>query len=326
MVGPTGRAWTGNHGGWHGTRGARSARLHSKQPSLEWRSWAPSSRMTSRQLPLHPTCHGSSRLACRLSRCAHIFCTFQFVVLLSSQAFFKKEPFWAMGTTCLLVLEFPACQWSTEGCSTSTSTGVGRWKRMNYQCVRRGCVAVQARTDTENWCGVLQEVALPGTGGDPETFLEAAVAYANDRCWGTLSCSLMVNPSSVTYLQLQNLPSLSLSTRVWRRSDCSEQAAGNTKQINSSDLYRQCASLTGATIAWADHLRLAWHLRAGAAGCVGGALGCGGPRGGGAAVRQHQHQRCNHAGLLRVQAHLGRLPRQHPPSACWHCSCVTGSQ
>jgi hypothetical protein len=50
----------------------------------------------------------------------------------------------------------------------------------------------QARTETENWCGVLQEVALPGTGADPEKFLEAAVAYANDRCWGTLSCSLMV--------------------------------------------------------------------------------------------------------------------------------------
>ncbi|BDA42382.1 hypothetical protein COCOBI_03-2690 [Coccomyxa sp. Obi] len=59
---------------------------------------------------------------------------------------------------------------------------------------KAGLSPEQARTDTENWCGVLQEVALPGTGADPETFLDAAVAYANDRCWGSLSCSLMVPP------------------------------------------------------------------------------------------------------------------------------------
>ena len=53
-------------------------------------------------------------------------------------------------------------------------------------------VPTQARTDTENWCGVLQEVALPGTGGDPGRFLDAAVAFANERCWGSLSCSLVV--------------------------------------------------------------------------------------------------------------------------------------
>ena len=69
---------------------------------------------------------------------------------------------------------------------------------------------MQARTDTENWCGVLQEVALPGTGADPEKFLDAAVVYANDRCWGTLSCSLMVNLYFLPpILQLQTLPCLS---------------------------------------------------------------------------------------------------------------------
>ena len=54
---------------------------------------------------------------------------------------------------------------------------------------------VQAQTKTENWCGVLQEVALPGTYGDPEAFLDAAVRFANEDCWGTLSCALMVQPS-----------------------------------------------------------------------------------------------------------------------------------
>lgn len=53
---------------------------------------------------------------------------------------------------------------------------------------------MQAQTKTENWCGVLQEVALPGTQGDPDAFLEAAVKFANEECWGTLSCSLMVRP------------------------------------------------------------------------------------------------------------------------------------
>ena len=66
----TGRGWTGNLGGWPGTRGARSARPPSKQPSPEWRNWAPSLRMTSRRPPLRPTCHGFSRPACRLTRCA----------------------------------------------------------------------------------------------------------------------------------------------------------------------------------------------------------------------------------------------------------------
>ena len=53
----------------------------------------------------------------------------------------------------------------------------------------------QARPDTENWCGVLQEVALPGAQlADPAAFLPAAVQFANDRCWGNLSCSLFVSP------------------------------------------------------------------------------------------------------------------------------------
>ncbi len=63
----------------------------------------------------------------------------------------------------------------------------------------RTLVGVQAQTKTENWCGVLQEVALPGTYGDPEAFLEAAVRFANEDCWGTLSCALMVPPSLLAY-------------------------------------------------------------------------------------------------------------------------------
>lgn len=39
----------------------------------------------------------------------------------------------------------------------------------------------QAESATENWCGVLQEVALPGCKGDPDKFMEAATRFANDR-------------------------------------------------------------------------------------------------------------------------------------------------
>jgi len=43
----------------------------------------------------------------------------------------------------------------------------------------------------EAFCGVLAEVALDSDG--PEGFLEAAVRFANDDCWGTLSCMLIVD-------------------------------------------------------------------------------------------------------------------------------------
>ena len=40
---------------------------------------------------------------------------------------------------------------------------------------------VQANTQTENWCGVVQEVVLPGLGSDPAAFLDAAVTFCNDK-------------------------------------------------------------------------------------------------------------------------------------------------
>jgi hypothetical protein len=52
----------------------------------------------------------------------------------------------------------------------------------------------QADTKNENWCGVLQEVALPNTGTDGAAFLEKAVEFANERCWGSLGCSIIIPP------------------------------------------------------------------------------------------------------------------------------------
>jgi acyl-CoA reductase-like NAD-dependent aldehyde dehydrogenase len=43
----------------------------------------------------------------------------------------------------------------------------------------------------EAFCGVLAEVALDATG--PDDFMTSAVAFANDKCWGTLSCMVLID-------------------------------------------------------------------------------------------------------------------------------------
>lgn len=45
---------------------------------------------------------------------------------------------------------------------------------------------------TEPFCSILSEVALPET--DPAAFLRSATAFANQKLWGTLSCSLLISP------------------------------------------------------------------------------------------------------------------------------------
>lgn len=54
---------------------------------------------------------------------------------------------------------------------------------------------VQAQTQVENWIGVLQEVALPGTDADVDAFLPAAVDFCNKECWGSLSASIFIHPT-----------------------------------------------------------------------------------------------------------------------------------
>lgn len=45
---------------------------------------------------------------------------------------------------------------------------------------------------SEAFCGVLGQTSLPES--DPGAFLEAATRFANDACWGTLSCMLLIHP------------------------------------------------------------------------------------------------------------------------------------
>jgi acyl-CoA reductase-like NAD-dependent aldehyde dehydrogenase len=51
----------------------------------------------------------------------------------------------------------------------------------------------------EAFCGVLAEVTLDAEKQghtDVPLFLERAVAFANEKCWGTLSCCLLVHPAT----------------------------------------------------------------------------------------------------------------------------------
>lgn len=49
--------------------------------------------------------------------------------------------------------------------------------------------------NVEAFCGVIAEVSLD-CADDAPAFLEAAVAFANQQCAGTLSCSLLVHPAT----------------------------------------------------------------------------------------------------------------------------------
>jgi hypothetical protein len=45
---------------------------------------------------------------------------------------------------------------------------------------------------TEAWCGVLAEAPLPQS--DPSEFLQAATNFCNEHLWGTLSCTVIIDP------------------------------------------------------------------------------------------------------------------------------------
>jgi acyl-CoA reductase-like NAD-dependent aldehyde dehydrogenase len=48
---------------------------------------------------------------------------------------------------------------------------------------------------TESWCGLMAETALPGDGA--AEFLREAVEFCNDVLWGTLNATLLVHPKSM---------------------------------------------------------------------------------------------------------------------------------
>lgn len=72
--------------------------------------------------------------------------------------------------------------------------------KLNWTTIFR--VDPQATNDIvftqEAWCGIVAETGL--TGSDPVDFLKSAVGFCNDRLWGTLSCSLIVDPRTAKKL------------------------------------------------------------------------------------------------------------------------------
>ena len=48
--------------------------------------------------------------------------------------------------------------------------------------------------NNEPWCGIFSFVSLEATTANE--FLDAAIPFANDRCWGTLSVNLLVDPKT----------------------------------------------------------------------------------------------------------------------------------
>ncbi len=65
------------------------------------------------------------------------------------------------------------------------------------------CHRKQAELDVEHWCGVLQEIALPGTGADAAAFLAKAVDFVNERCVGTLSCTVLIPPQVTVHVHVR---------------------------------------------------------------------------------------------------------------------------
>jgi acyl-CoA reductase-like NAD-dependent aldehyde dehydrogenase len=70
------------------------------------------------------------------------------------------------------------------------SSGVVPWTVLPDVPPKKGEYALT----NEAFCGVLAEVSLDATS--PEEFLEKAVSFANDACWGTLSCTILIHSST----------------------------------------------------------------------------------------------------------------------------------
>ncbi|MFT4977082.1 MAG: hypothetical protein ACI8S6_002987 [Myxococcota bacterium] len=57
-----------------------------------------------------------------------------------------------------------------------------------------GTDADEFALNNEPWCGIFSFVDLDVT--TPAEFIEAAVPFANDRCWGTLSINVLIDPKT----------------------------------------------------------------------------------------------------------------------------------
>lgn len=87
--------------------------------------------------------------------------------------------------------KFPSAE--ELGNSSSSETKKPKW------LLQAGLSEDQVDGQVENWCGVLQEVSLPSD--TPAEYLARSVNFANENCWGTLSCMVIAHPTSQRSLQ-----------------------------------------------------------------------------------------------------------------------------
>lgn len=95
--------------------------------------------------------------------------------------------------------QFPDCERIESECTASPSTTTTPTRPW---LLRAGLSPDQVNGTTENWCGVLQEVALDSSSSssacDPARFMKIAAEFANDKLWGTLSCTVLCDPKIQT--------------------------------------------------------------------------------------------------------------------------------
>lgn len=71
-----------------------------------------------------------------------------------------------------------------------TGEGIVPWTLLPEVPARKGEYALS----NEAFCGVLADVALDAK--DDADFFDKALAFANDDCWGTLSCMVLIHPTT----------------------------------------------------------------------------------------------------------------------------------
>lgn len=85
---------------------------------------------------------------------------------------------------------FPYCESYGRQASAPEGAENGAHHTWKFQT---GLTPENCRVSGENWCGVLQEVSLESDSLG-EYFVDAAT-FVNEHCWGTLSCTILVDNS-----------------------------------------------------------------------------------------------------------------------------------
>lgn len=92
--------------------------------------------------------------------------------------------------------EFPDCE--NYGLEATVPVGGENGTHHPWK-LKVGLTPDTCRVSEENWCGVLQEVALDSHS--MEDYFSRAEIFVNDKCWGTLSCTVLVQDVTINLYQ-----------------------------------------------------------------------------------------------------------------------------